>query len=203
MIKQESTYDKETGEIIDYKEYHDNLIIKHHINEKNHNSIKLYNEGILYHEQIREIKNQRDIFKTLNGNGEILEHNEFDLNGNLRLEVFKGPHSITSVSPIRTFKFDNKSLNKKYSYYAYKLKSSFILNEYYLQLETSEILNDYTYVRYSKKYPVNQVICTQLCTWNQDTFSSIIKLNKKQLEYINDIIHPKKKPYEQSQRYHK
>lgn len=203
MIRQESKYDKETGEIIDFKEYYNNTIITHHINEKNYKSIKTYEDGKLSKEQIREIKNQREIFKTLNGNGEILEHNECDLNGNLTLKVFNGPYSLTTTSPIRIFKFDNKSLSQKYSYYAYNLKLHFIYNEYYLQLETIQKLNDYSYLRYSKKYPVTREQCTQLCTWNKQTLSKIIKLNKKQLGYINDIILPKQKPYEQPKHYHK
>ena len=203
MIRQESTYNKETGEIIEFKEYCNNTIINHHINEKNYTSIKLYNEGKLYREEIRERKNQRKIIRVFNSKGEIIEHNERDLNGNLRLQLFQGNFFLNNRNAIRIFKFDNKTLSEKYDDYSYKLNNRFLIKDYYIQLETREILNDYTYIRYGKKYPVTQEQCTQMCTWNKDTLSSIFKINQKQLDYINDIILDKKKPYEQSKSYHK
>jgi hypothetical protein len=157
MTKHESTYDKKTFEIIDFKEYHNNHLIKHHINGKKYKQINHYDNGKLYMQEINQLKNNRLITKTINGNGEILKHKETDINGNIRLEVFNGQIFKTKRDTILILRFKNNYLSKKYDYYAYKLYTSQShLNQYYILLETHKIIEPFTYVRYSKKYPVTQ-----------------------------------------------
>jgi hypothetical protein len=202
MIRQESTYDKETGEIIDFKEYCNNIIITHHINEKNYTSIKNYNEGKLYSEQINEVKNKRILYTIYDTNTEILHHTESDLNG-VKLKIYKQNSIERDWGIIRFFEFDNKKLNKKYSSFGYKLgsdkiNSNIFFNKYYIQLQTTELINDHIHIKYHKKYYITEQQCTHLCTWTYNPKA----LTLEQLEYINNIILPKQKPYEQKP-YHK
>jgi hypothetical protein len=110
-------------------------------------------------QEISQLKNNRLITKTINGNGEILEHKETDLDGNLRFEIYKGQIFKSEWSAILILRFKNNYLSKKYDYYTYKLYASPHINQYYILLETHKIIAPYTYVRYSKKYPVTQDQC--------------------------------------------